>query len=77
MPLPPVKGEIRFDKVSFRYSDNNKNVLSNIDLTVASGEHVVLVGRRAGGRPPCNRIPRFSYDVTSGKILIDGHDIRT
>jgi ATP-binding cassette subfamily B protein len=53
VPLPPVKGEIRFDKVSFRYSDNNKNVLSNIDLTVASGEHVALVGRRAAGRPPC------------------------
>jgi ATP-binding cassette subfamily B protein len=53
VPLPPVKGEIRFDKVSFRYSDNNKNVLSNIDLTVAAGEHVALVGRRAAGRPPC------------------------
>jgi ATP-binding cassette subfamily B protein len=77
VPLPAVKGEIRFDKVSFRYSDNNKNVLSNIDLTVAAGENVALVGPSGSGKTTlCNLIPRF-YDVSSGKVLIDGHDIKT
>ncbi|HZK01961.1 MAG TPA: ATP-binding cassette domain-containing protein, partial [Anaerovoracaceae bacterium] len=71
-----VKGEIKFDKVSFRYSDNNKNVLSNIDLTVKAGENVALVGPSGSGKTTlCNLIPRF-YDVSSGRILIDGKDIK-
>ncbi|GAB1477159.1 ABC transporter ATP-binding protein [Bacillota bacterium] len=76
VPLGEVKGEIKFDKVSFRYSDNNKNVLSNIDLTVKAGENVALVGPSGSGKTTlCNLIPRF-YDVSSGKILIDGTDIK-
>jgi ATP-binding cassette subfamily B protein len=74
--LPAVKGEIRFDNVSFRYSDNNHNVLSDIDLTVRAGENVALVGPSGSGKTTlCNLIPRF-YDVSSGRILIDGHDIK-
>lgn len=74
--LPPVRGEIRFDKVSFKYSDNHRNILSNIDLTVREGENVALVGPSGSGKTTlCNLIPRF-YDVTDGRILIDGHDIK-
>jgi len=77
VPLTEIKGEIRFDKVSFRYSDNNKNVLSNIDLTVKAGENVALVGPSGSGKTTlCNLIPRF-YDVTSGRILVDGQDIKS
>ncbi len=77
VPLTDIKGEIRFDQVSFRYSDNNKNVLSNIDLTVKSGENVALVGPSGSGKTTlCNLIPRF-YDVSSGRVLIDGQDIKT
>lgn len=77
VPLGEVKGEISFDKVSFRYSDNNKNVLSNIDLTVKAGENVALVGPSGSGKTTlCNLIPRF-YDVSSGRVLIDGQDIKT
>ncbi len=76
-PIGKVKGEIRFDKVSFRYSDNNKNVLSNIDLTVQAGENVALVGPSGSGKTTlCNLIPRF-YDVSSGRVLVDGKDIKT
>lgn len=74
--LPDVTGEIQFDKVSFRYSDNNQNVLSNIDLIVKAGENVALVGPSGSGKTTlCNLIPRF-YDVSSGRILIDGYDIK-
>jgi len=74
--LPDVTGEVRFDKVSFRYSDNNRNVLSDIDLTVSAGENVALVGPSGSGKTTlCNLIPRF-YDVSSGRILIDGYDIK-
>lgn len=77
VPLGEVKGEISFDKVSFRYSDNNKNVLSNIDLTVKAGKNVALVGPSGSGKTTlCNLIPRF-YDVSSGRVLIDGQDIKT
>ncbi|NCB41469.1 MAG: ABC transporter ATP-binding protein [Clostridia bacterium] len=75
-PLPKVVGEINFDKVSFRYSEHNKNVLSNIDLTVKAGENVALVGPSGSGKTTlCNLIPRF-YDVTSGRVLVDGYDIK-
>ncbi|MBE6036858.1 MAG: ABC transporter ATP-binding protein [Clostridiales bacterium] len=74
--LPPVKGEIVFDKVSFHYSDDEKQILSNIDLRVPAGESVALVGPSGGGKTTlCNLIPRF-YDVTAGRILVDGHDVK-
>ncbi len=76
VPIGNVKGEIKFDMVSFRYSDNNKDVLSNIDLTVKAGENVALVGPSGSGKTTlCNLIPRF-YDVSQGRILIDGKDIK-
>lgn len=75
-PLPEVVGEITFDKVSFRYSEHNKDVLSNIDLVIKTGENVALVGPSGSGKTTlCNLIPRF-YDVTSGRVLIDGYDIK-
>lgn len=75
-PLGKIAGEIRFDSVSFRYKDNRHNVLSNIDLLVKAGENVALAGPSGSGKTTlCNLIPRF-YDVTSGRILIDGQDIK-
>ncbi|MEG2851557.1 MAG: ABC transporter ATP-binding protein [Hydrogenoanaerobacterium sp.] len=71
-----VVGEIRFDGVSFHYESDGTNVLSNINLNVKPGDNIALVGPSGSGKTTlCNLIPRF-YEVSSGKILIDGHDIR-
>ncbi|MEG2481261.1 MAG: ABC transporter ATP-binding protein [Clostridia bacterium] len=75
--LENVRGDVTFDHVSFHYSDDDKRVLCDINLEVKAGERVALVGPSGGGKTTlCNLIPRF-YDVTSGRILIDGKDITT
>lgn len=74
--LTDVQGAIKFENVSFHYSDDNTNVLTGINLDIKKGESVALVGPSGGGKTTlCSLIPRF-YDVTEGRILIDGHDIR-
>lgn len=75
--LRDVKGDVTFDHVSFRYSDNDKSVLADLNLKVKAGERVALVGPSGSGKTTlCNLIPRF-YNVTDGRILIDGKDIAT
>ncbi len=74
--LKNVKGEIDFENVSFSYGDDNRDVLTNIDLHIKKGENVALVGPSGGGKTTmCSLIPRF-YDVTDGSIRIDGVDVR-
>ncbi len=74
--LKNVQGNIVFDNVSFRYGDSEGNVLHNINLDIKKGDSVALVGPSGGGKTTlCNLIPRF-YDVTRGRILIDGCDVR-
>ncbi|RGX54430.1 ABC transporter ATP-binding protein [Anaerotruncus sp. AF02-27] len=74
--LTDVKGEITFEHVSFHYADDDHPVLSDLSLTVHPGDSVALVGPSGSGKSTlCNLIPRF-YDVTGGRILIDGKDIR-
>lgn len=71
-----VKGDIVFDDVSFRYNDNAHRVLKHIHLSIAAGSYIALVGSSGAGKTTlCNLIPRF-YEVSSGRILIDGQDIR-
>ena len=72
-----VEGNIVFDKVSFRYQEGNKDVISKLDLSVKKGESIALVGPSGGGKTTlCSLIPRF-YDTTAGSITIDGTDIKS
>ncbi|GHV28463.1 thiamine ABC transporter permease [Clostridia bacterium] len=75
--LTNVTGKVEFDDVSFHYPDDaNTYVLKDISLTVNSGQSVAIVGPSGGGKSTmCSLIPRF-YDVTSGRILVDGKDVR-
>lgn len=71
-----IKGNIRFEDVSFRYNDNAHRVLKHINLDIKSGDYMALVGSSGAGKSTlCNLIPRF-YEVSNGKITIDGMDIR-
>ena len=74
--LQDVKGNIRFEHVSFRYNDANSEVFRNINLSVDAGAYVALVGSSGVGKTTmCSLIPRF-YETSEGHIYIDGTDIR-
>ena len=76
LPLKNVQGEVTFENVSFHYEESKENVLSNVNLHVPAGDYVALVGSSGAGKTTlCSLIPRF-YDVTEGRILLDGKDIR-
>ncbi len=72
--LPPFQGEIRYEQISFSYGD--RPVLQDVSLSVRKGEVVALVGSSGGGKTTvANLLPRF-WDVTGGRITIDGVDVR-
>ena len=72
-----VKGDVTFDNVGFHYADDSAEVLHHLNLQVRAGQSIALVGPSGSGKTTlCNLIPRF-YDVTEGRILIDGQDIKS
>ena len=74
--LKDVRGDIRFENVSFQYEENTERVLKNINLNVPAGAYMALVGSSGAGKSTlCSLIPRF-YDVTGGAVKIDGTDVR-
>jgi ATP-binding cassette subfamily B protein len=74
--LPPISGEIRFDHVTFGY-DPAVPVLEDVDLTINPGETVAFVGATGAGKSTMAKLVTRFYDPTAGRVLIDGHDLRT
>lgn len=76
-PLPePLQGVVRLEGVRFRYGDDQPYVLDGIDLELAAGERVALVGSSGAGKSTlASLLPRF-YDVTDGRVTVDGVDVR-
>ena len=76
-PLTDVKGHVRYEDVSFHYSDDDTPVLSHVSFDIPAGKSIALVGPSWSGKTTiCSLLPRF-YDVTGGRITIDGKDVRT
>ena len=75
-PLTDVKGNVSYENVSFHYSDDDTLVLNQISFQIPAGRSIALVGPSGSGKTTiCNLLPRF-YDVTGGRITIDGKDVR-
>jgi ATP-binding cassette, subfamily B, bacterial MsbA len=78
LELPPITGEVRFEGVTFDYADATepREVLREVDLQVPAGQVIALVGPSGAGKTTLvHLVPRF-YDVTQGRITVDGYDIR-
>ena len=74
--LDLAEGEIKFENISFKYSDKGQDVLKDININIKKGESLAVVGPSGGGKTTlCNLIPRF-YDTADGNILIDGINIK-
>lgn len=73
--LPDVKGDVEFDHVTFEYIPGSK-VLDDVSLSVKAGETIAIVGPTGAGKSTLTSLAARFYDVTSGRVLIDGHDIR-
>ena len=74
--VPPLKGKIHFDNLSFRYTDNEP-ILTHFNLLVQPGETLALVGHTGAGKSSIAKLITRFYEYQDGRLLIDGHDIRT
>ena len=80
IPLPRLRGELRFDHVSLRYGPDVEDAawaLRDVNFTVAPGETVALVGSTGAGKSSLAKLAARFYDPTLGRVLVDGHDLRT
>src|SRR3984893_13961435 len=76
-PVPsPMRGEIRFDNVSFAYPGADKTALNNLSFTVKAGETLAVVGRNGAGKTTLFKLICRLYDPIAGRVLIDGIDVR-
>jgi ATP-binding cassette subfamily B protein len=76
--LPPITGRLQFSDVSFRYGNDDAGAyaLRDIDLDVAPGETIALVGETGAGKSTFAKLVARFYDPTEGAVLVDGHDLR-
>ncbi len=75
-PLPHVSGRVAFERVSFRYAGGERKVLDDVSFVAEPGQTVAIMGQTGSGKSTIiNLIPRF-YDVTEGRVTVDGRDVR-
>ena len=75
-PLENIKGHVRYENVSFHYNDDDSLVLDDVSFNIPAGKSIALVGPSGSGKTTiCSLLPRF-YDVSGGRITIDGKDVR-
>jgi ABC transporter fused permease/ATP-binding protein len=75
--LPVVRGELRLERLSFAYPDRDQPVLRDVDLHLRPGRSCALVGGSGSGKSTISRLLRRLYDPQAGRVLLDGHDLRT
>ncbi len=74
--MPPIQGAVEFRDVSFHYEKDGGPILDHINLSVAAGQTVALVGETGAGKSTFVKLLSRFYDVTEGAVVIDGHDVR-
>jgi len=74
--MPPIRGAIEFRDVSFHYEKDGGRILDHLNLSVAAGQTVALVGETGAGKSTLVKLLSRFYDVTEGAVVIDGHDVR-
>ncbi|KGM57224.1 peptidase C39 [Lysobacter arseniciresistens ZS79] len=75
MALPPIRGQVAFERVSFRYRPDTAEVLSGIELDIKAGEVIGIVGRSGSGKSTLTKLVQRLYTPERGRVLIDGHDL--
>ncbi len=75
MALPAIKGQVTFERVTFRYRPDTAEVLNGIDLEIAAGEIIGIVGRSGSGKSTLTKLVQRLYVPERGRIMIDGHDL--
>ncbi len=74
--MPPIRGRVEFDRVSFRYREETAEVLHDVSLTIEPGQTVAFVGPTGAGKSTISKLILRFYDVTTGSVKIDGVDVR-
>jgi ABC-type multidrug transport system fused ATPase/permease subunit len=77
--LPPIRGRVQFDGVSFRYGsdEDGRWALRDVDITIEPGQTIALVGETGAGKSTFAKLVSRFYDPTEGAVLVDGHDLRS
>lgn len=75
IPIPPIKGAVKYENVSFRFTPNGPLQLNNINLDFPAGKFIGIVGQSGSGKSTLTKLLPRLYDLESGRILVDGYDI--